>query len=157
MSKLIAHEEEWWGQRSRAIWLAEGDKNMKFFHHKASQRRDRNWIERLQDDNGFWYHEDEDIARVLSESYQDLFSADDLVGTDDIVGVVKGRISDDQKRILEPAFTREQVSQALKQMHPTKAPGLDGHPALFYQKFWHIIGDEVTDLVISILNNDTDV
>ena len=45
---------------------------------------------------------------------------------------VRGRISMDLKKIFEPAFTREEVSQALRQIHLVKAPGLDGLTALFY-------------------------
>jgi len=37
-------------------------------------------------------------------------------------------------------------------MHPLKAPGPDGLPALFFQKYWHIVGREVQDLALSILN-----
>ncbi|MCI14768.1 ribonuclease H protein, partial [Trifolium medium] len=39
-------------------------------------------------------------------------------------------------------------------MHPLKAPGPDGLPAMFYQKYWHIVGDDVQNLVLGILNNN---
>uniref|UniRef100_A0A2N9HX16 Reverse transcriptase domain-containing protein n=1 Tax=Fagus sylvatica TaxID=28930 RepID=A0A2N9HX16_FAGSY len=40
-------------------------------------------------------------------------------------------------------FNSEEVSQALKQMYPTKAPGPDGMSAVFYQTYWDIVGPEI--------------
>lgn len=40
---------------------------------------------------------------------------------------------------------------------PTKAPGSDGMPALFYKKFWNVVGCDVIDYVLNILNNGAPV
>jgi len=43
-----------WRQRSKALWLKEGDQNTRYFHRKASQRKKRNEIIRLKDNVVAW-------------------------------------------------------------------------------------------------------
>jgi len=38
-------------------------------------------------------------------------------------------------------------------MGPTKATGPDGMNALFYQNFWHVVGDNVVTAVLDYLNS----
>ena len=49
----------------------------------------------------------------------------------------------------------DEVKEALKQMAPLKALGLDGMPPLFYQHFWGVVDRDVTNSVISWLNTST--
>ena len=51
-------------------------------------------------------------------------------------------------------FSAEEVRTALRQMHPTKAPELDGMSAIFYQKYWDIVGIDVTNMVLNVLNSN---
>ena len=55
---------------------------------------------------------------------------------------------------LSCAFTKEEMATALKQIHPTKAPRPDGMSAIFYQKYWSMVGNNITNMVLNILNNN---
>ena len=58
---------------------------------------------------------------------------------------------------LNKNFTREEVTTALKQMHLTKAPGPDGMSAIFYQKYWNIVGCSITNMVLNVLNGNMSI
>lgn len=51
---LLEAEHLYWKQRSKITWLTEGDKNTKFFHRQASNRRAKNHLTGLFDTNGIW-------------------------------------------------------------------------------------------------------
>ncbi|CAL9021650.1 unnamed protein product [Prunus brigantina] len=48
-------------------------------------------------------------------------------------------------------FTAEEVKHALFQMHPSKAPGPDGMSPFFFQKYWDVVGGEVTAAILDFL------
>lgn len=49
-------------------------------------------------------------------------------------------------------FMEEEIKVVFKQIHPTKAPWLDGMPPQFYQCYWHIVGPSITTTLIQTLN-----
>ena len=154
MDELELREELYWKQRSRQDWSKHGDKNTKFFHAKAKQRVKRNNIKRLKDADGEIYEKEEDIAEILVRHFQTLFQANDYIKMNPVLDKIQEKLSNSLKRMLGERFTREEILDALKHMHPTKAPGPDGMCALFYQKFWNTVGDDVTEKILDILNNN---
>ena len=52
LQKWLEIDEIIWRQRSKALWFKEGDKNTRFFHNKATQRKKRNLIKGVKDDVG---------------------------------------------------------------------------------------------------------
>ena len=63
------------------------------------------------------------------------------------------KVIDEMNMELTRGFTKEEVVIALKQLHLTKSPGLDGMSALFFQKYWSIVGTNVSNLVKNVLNH----
>ncbi|KAA3488383.1 reverse transcriptase [Gossypium australe] len=49
------------------------------------------------------------------------------------------------------------IHSVLSEIGPTKAPSEDGFPALFYQKCWHVIGEDVISFCLRLLNGGMDV
>ena len=50
-------------------------------------------------------------------------------------------------------FQASEIEQALKQMHPMKAPGPDGMPPLFYQHFWPTVNSIIIMTFLDFLNH----
>lgn len=71
----------------------------------------------------------------------------------DSIDLVKNRIDQAMHSYLSEDFTVTEVGVAMKQMKSNAAPGPDGLPAIFYQTYWDLIGPEVTNHVLHILNN----
>lgn len=46
-------EEVLWRQKSRVLWLKEGDKNYNFFHQMANVKKRSNFISRIRRGQGF--------------------------------------------------------------------------------------------------------
>lgn len=73
MDELLQKQEIYWAQQSRIPWLKHGDKKTKFFHSKATKQRRRNHIQGIQNVQGQWMEELEDIVKVASDYFDYLF------------------------------------------------------------------------------------
>ena len=58
---------------------------------------------------------------------------------------------------LTKEFQKEEIIQAVWNMHPTKASGLDSMFAIFYQKYWDVIRDDVINNVLNVLNSNASI
>ncbi|KAJ4840727.1 hypothetical protein Tsubulata_026272 [Turnera subulata] len=76
LEDLLDREEIIWRQRSRNTWLTEGDRNTAFFHRKANQRRRKNHIEGLVDENGVLQTDQRDMERVCLDYFYSIFSSE---------------------------------------------------------------------------------
>uniref|UniRef100_A0A803PUH4 Reverse transcriptase n=1 Tax=Cannabis sativa TaxID=3483 RepID=A0A803PUH4_CANSA len=151
---LLDKEEKFWRQRSRAIWLKEGDRNTKYFHRKANTRKRKNTILGLLDSNGKWVHGNKMVGQVACLYFQQLFTSNSasIADLDEFQRIVPNKISREMNEYLKAPFTKEDVHAAMRNIHPHKAPGSDGMPGLFYRLYWPKIGEEVTKVCLGILN-----
>ena len=70
---------------------------------------------------------------ITNSFFKNLYSVDDSVDPSHIISLVKPLVSDDMNDELCKPFSEQEISDALFQMGPLKAPGPDGFPARFFQ------------------------
>ena len=151
INEVTLREEMMWNQRSRAVWVKCGDRNTKFFHATASNRRRRNRIEGLYDGEGRWKEDKEEVEGIILNYFQEIFSTSHPVESGCSLGAIEKRVSDDMNDDLLQEFREEEVRRALKQMHPTKSPGPDGMSPVFFQSYWDVVGPQVVDCVLNTI------
>ena len=143
-----------WQQRSKVQWMGLGDRNTKYFHSKASGRRNKNTITRLLDDMGVWRESTLGVAEVAMSYFEKLYTTSHPSRIQEVINTMEPKVSVEMNQNLIRQFTKEEVEAALKQMHPTKSPGPNGMSAVFYQKFWDIVGNDVVNMVLNVLNSN---
>ena len=125
------------------------------FHSRASHRFRKNVIMGITDHHGHWREDLNDIAGVLLNFYQVLFTTSDPILHQRVLDQIPQVISNDMNQELICKFEVWEVVQALKQMSPMKAPRPNGMPPLFFQHFWPMIEGYVTQSVLSWLKSGT--
>ncbi|XVE64032.1 hypothetical protein DITRI_Ditri07aG0068900 [Diplodiscus trichospermus] len=157
LNALLEKEEIFWRQRSRVSWLCEEDKNTRFFHAQASQREKNNRVKGLKNEDGDWCEEEGEIKRIATDYFKNLFQSQEPENMEEILEIVNPCVTNEMNLELLSDFKADEVHKAISQMFPTKAPGPDGISALFYQKFWNVVGSDVTKFCLDFLNNKVEI
>ncbi|KAM0890726.1 hypothetical protein ACQ4PT_026820 [Festuca glaucescens] len=129
MNELLYREEMLWMQRSRINWLKEGDRNTRFFHQKAVWRARKNRIKKLKDDAGMSKDTPSDMERMATSYFKELFTRDPSLNAENLVNLFQEKVTADMNESLCKEFTDTEIGDALFQIGPLKAPGVDGFPA----------------------------
>ncbi|XP_066365027.1 uncharacterized protein [Miscanthus floridulus] len=108
LEKLEDQKELYWRQKAHVHWLQEGDRNTKFFHQYASDRKRMNRIKKLvKDDGGARFEE------LLNQVHQ--------------------RVTTDMNNYLMEEYGDEEIKQALDSIGDLTAPGVDDNVLLAYE------------------------
>ncbi|RVW86319.1 Transposon TX1 uncharacterized 149 kDa protein [Vitis vinifera] len=137
-------EEVSWRQKSREIWLKEGDRNTKFFHKMANAHRRRKQLNRIKV-NERCFTEESEIKEEVDRNFQELLT-DPGDWKPSIEGLNFERLEEREVERLEQPFSEEEVFEALKGCCGEKAPGPDGFSMAFWQFAWDFVKVEVLNL-----------
>ena len=137
------------------MYLKDGDRNTHFFHSRATQRRRRNLITGVKNQENTWCTKPEQILDTFLTYYQQLFSSSNPAVSVADLNIIPQIVTKDMNQILSSDFHAWEVELALKHMAPLKALGPDGMPLLFYQNFWELVSGDVIHDILCFLNSSS--
>lgn len=75
LEEAYVQKEIFWRQRSKQMWLKEGDRNSRFFHASAKNRRKANHISSLRNTNGELVDWETGLEETITQYFSNLFTA----------------------------------------------------------------------------------
>lgn len=140
LMEIYKGEELFWQCRGGQKWLLEGDANTAYFQAIANGRRRKCSIPCLWDGETLLEHPEEISAHIYS-FYKELFTASPRGGASLAANFwpPEARVTGDENGGLTLPFSPEEVHGAIASMKAGSAPGPDGLPVAFFQKFWPVL------------------
>ncbi|XP_024175552.1 uncharacterized protein LOC112181445 [Rosa chinensis] len=125
-SQILAQQELYWRQRSRAIWLKDGDRNSAYFHRRACNRRSKNLIPGLKDEQNQWQTDPREVQRLLLSYFSRVFSTEscDLEALAQIIEATPVKVTLEMNNDLLKPYLEKEMKAAIFQMHPQKVLAL---------------------------------
>jgi hypothetical protein len=151
LSQLEDQRELYWKQRAHVNWMKEGDRKKKF-HSAASERKGLNRIKKLKKDDGSVVEGEEEKKEVVTNYFINLFSSNAGSRVGELLSQLDSRVTPEMNELLCKEFKAQEVKDALESIGDLKAPGTDRMPSIFYKKCWDIVGEDVTNEVLNVLN-----
>ncbi|KAL4300764.1 hypothetical protein AHAS_Ahas17G0233500 [Arachis hypogaea] len=78
LEQILEQEEILWMQKSRQLWITDGDRNTKYYHTKTAIRRRKNRILKLRLENGNWSEDQEELKNSAIAYYSKLYEEDNF-------------------------------------------------------------------------------
>jgi hypothetical protein len=143
---IFKKEEVMYRQRSRIEWLKEGIKT-KSLQNRVTHRSRKNTVQNLRMSGGTLSNTNEEMSTMVLELYHKLCTTKGSTDSDHVLNLIETLVTAKMNHALKTEFSNKEITNALFQMGPTKAPGLDELPALFYQRHWSLLKAHVLVLI----------
>jgi len=94
-----------WHQRSKIHWYREGDRNTKFFHARASDRRKKNTILGLWNNEGIWCDDKDSIVATAVSYFQNIYTTTSPSNINEVTSAIPTRVTEEMNANLSRIFS----------------------------------------------------
>lgn len=150
--QLAVNIESKWKQRSRCTWLAQGDRNTRYFHAIASSRLRRNLVLSLQ-------HNDRPVTDPVEIKEIFFATMKSLLGNSSPVSPFNASCLYTPHDLdhLQVPFTLAEIQEAVSQLANGKASGLDGLPNEFLKVHWPALQHQILAMFNKFYTHELDL
>jgi hypothetical protein len=155
LARLLREEEIKYYKRAKVTYVLLGDNNAKYFKMVANRRHRKKRIFSLDHENGKIKGQ-ANLKNYIMGFYKGLFGEPEQNSfslnpdrTEDI-----SQVTQDENNLLIAPFTKDEIKRVVFEMEHNKAPGPDGFPVEFYQKFWDVIKEDLISMFHKLHSGD---
>ena len=120
INDLLDSEETIWRQRGKVHWYRDGDRNTKFFHARALERRKKNTILGLWNDDGLWCDSKESITDTDISYFKKIYTTSSPTEINEVISAIPRRVTEDMNIELTKTFTKEEAATPPQQSSRAK-------------------------------------
>ncbi|XP_042484156.1 uncharacterized protein LOC122064513 [Macadamia integrifolia] len=146
--KATQLQDNLWAKKAKQRWMKDGDKNSKFFHLSVKMRRDRNQIRTLQNADGEWMNDQQQLSSYIVNYYEEFHRLSITSPHPELLDCIPCIISDDDALYLEAEPSSEEIKKAIWELDPNSSPGPDGFSGKFFRQVWSIVEDDFCRAVL---------
>lgn len=127
---------------SKEQWTDLGEKPMRYLYQLENSHQSRNAIHELRASSHTTVKTSQDILKECNAFYKSLYTEEptDRTSQDWLLKQLDSTLSSEDQALCEGELTVLECHAALSQIESGKSPGMDGFLAVFYSRFWGLLG-----------------
>lgn len=140
--------EEFFKQKSRLKWNAEGDANTRYFHSAVKHRIKKCHINGIME-NGTWHTIPSQVKKAFFTHFSKFFNIPLSYDIFELGSLVTSRLSQADSTLLIGPIHLKEIKAAVFSMDSNKSPGPDGFNIAYYKSMWQVMQQDITQMMDS--------
>jgi hypothetical protein len=120
LEEWMEKEELKWKQKSKELWLREGDRNSRFFHLSTLIRRRSNKILEIKMEDGTQIYDRNSIGEYFTRHFTNLFTSVSPPAPVNLEELIETVITEEENKEICKVPSGEEIRSIVFEMHPLR-------------------------------------